>query len=96
MSRRDSSFWVAGSGGGFGGDDQGGRAVIHAGCVSGRDRAAFLAEGCLELGQFFQRRVTTRMFVGIDDDVAFSGLDRKGCDFAREEAGLLRELRSLL
>jgi hypothetical protein len=68
------------------GDDQRGRAAIEAGCVAGRDRAAF-AEGRTELGQPFNRRVRSRRLVGSERLHAFlaPNLDRNDSigEFAR-------------
>src|SRR5215470_9172451 len=73
----------------------GGSAVIDAGGGARGDRA-FLLEGGLQLGHRIERGAMTRIFVGVDDDVALAGLDGDRDDLVLELAGLLRGLGLLL
>ena len=52
------------------------RAVIDAGGVAGGHRAV-LVEGRAQLRQHLDRGAVLRMLVGVDDDVALAGLDRR-------------------
>src|SRR5215468_6331839 len=73
----------------------GGGAVIDAGGRACGNRALLL-EGGLQLGHRIERGAMTRIFVGVDDDVALAGLDGDRDDLVLELAGLLRGLGLLL
>ncbi len=64
-------------------------AVIDAGGIAGGDRAVLLESGP-KSGQRFDRGVRLRMLVGIDHDLAFTGLDGDRHDLVGESARVHR------
>ena len=73
-------------GGVVAGDEQGGGAVVDARGIAGGDGAR-IAERGLQLGELFEGRLGTGVFVLADDRVALATLDGDGGDLAGEEAG---------